>query len=57
MGRRTEFARGDKSKGKRHVQLCIVTCIRAYMECLRRLNDTSCVYTIIIIIGMNVVIT
>ncbi len=48
-------ARGSKSKGNApcivvHCNLC--PCI--YIECLKCLNDTSCVY-VIIIIGMNVV--
>jgi hypothetical protein len=47
-------ARGDKRKarGTRHVY-CNLCC--EYKRMLEMLNDASCVYTIIIMIGMNVV--
>ncbi len=36
---------GEKKQGEAPYIVCIVTCVRVYIECLRRLNGTSCAYT------------
>ncbi len=41
-GRQREISKGSKEQGE--CAMYIVICVRVHKECLRRLNDTSCVY-------------
>ena len=41
-GSKGESARGDKKQGE--CAMYIAICARVYKECLKRLNDTSCIY-------------
>ena len=44
-GRKGELTRGDKSKGNAPCIVVHCNCAHIHIECLRRLNDTSCAYT------------
>ncbi len=35
--------RGDKARGMRHVQSCIVTRVRVYIGMIEVMKDTSCI--------------